>query len=62
MKAFKGGDEFAPDALRARLNAWVEQTGQNQLERAIETADKARDSIRTELRIDQQTLTNPITL
>lgn len=58
----KAGDEFAPDALRARLNAWVEQTGQDKLEQAIETAEKARDSIRTELRIDQQTLNNPVTL
>lgn len=54
-------DEFAPAKLRARVDAWVEENGRNELVRATKSADEARDSIRALLRVDQQTLNKPVT-
>lgn len=62
MNQLKSRDEFAPETLRARVDAWVERTGRKELVRTIESAEEARDSIRAVLRVDQQTLNNPVTL
>jgi hypothetical protein len=62
MTAITSRDNFAPDTLRARVDAWIERTGRVELERTIESAGQARDSVRAVLRVDQQTLNNPVTL
>lgn len=55
-------DDFAPAVLRARVDAWVEEKGRTELIRTIRSAEQTRDSIRAVLRVDQQTLNNPVTL
>jgi ribosome recycling factor len=62
MDELKPRDDFAPEILRARVDAWVEERGRKDLVRTIKSAEQARESIRAMLRVDQQTLNNPVTL
>jgi hypothetical protein len=54
--------DFSPEVLRARVNAWVEHGGGNELKQAVETARQTREAVRDALRIDQQSLNHPVTL
>jgi len=62
MAELTSHDEFAPAELRARVDAWVEGKGRKELDRTIRSAEKAREAVRAVLRVDQQTLSNPVTL